>query len=95
MKTTSTKKNIELAKRLLVLTEKLKELEKEQKEIKEHFKGIIKSGSLGVGDITITVSEQTRAWIDREALILDQGIKFVSKYEKMTTYDVVRTVKGK
>jgi predicted transcriptional regulator len=96
MKKTNSTENLKKAKRFYELTQQLRELNKEQEELKEYFKSLVgDDGGLVAGDITISVDERTRTNFDAKALTEDKGVEFVAKYQNMTVFKVVSVAKGK
>ena len=90
MKTTKAKTNIELAQEFLAIREKLKQLNKREKELKEYFSNLIDNdSSLLVGtSITISKHEMSRKTLDKKALIAS-GID-ITPFEKTSTYNVLK-----
>lgn len=91
MKTVS-KDKIEKAERLAALIEMRKEIEKEEKALKDFFKTEIDVSSfLEAGNVLITIEQCQRAGIDKNLLIAELGSGY-KKFETVTEYQQV-TVK--
>jgi hypothetical protein len=79
--------DIHMAQRLAAVIDQRRELEKEERELKEHFKAEFGSSSiLQVGDVIITAEERTRTSLDKSKLIAVYGKDTMAQYETVTTY---------
>lgn len=84
MKTVS-KTKIEKAERLAALIEMRKEIEKEEKLLKDFFKTELEiSNVIEAGNVVIMKKDCKRTGLDKELLVQDLGD--ISKYETVTEY---------
>jgi len=84
MKTVS-KTKIEKAERLAALIEMRKEIEKEEKSLKDFFKTELEiSNVIEAGNVVIMKKDCKRTGLDKELLVQDLGD--ISKYETVTEY---------
>ena len=96
MKQTQSKKHLENAAKLISLIEKRKKIEKEEKELKSHFKAHMNEiGELNLkaGNIMINLTDVIKTSLDKKALINDHGEDFVKKYENQTEYQKMEVKK--
>jgi predicted protein tyrosine phosphatase len=85
---TKSKDKIEKARLLLRLVTQKREIEKQERELKDYFKSEITDGCLDAGDVLIVVKRQTRVTLDRKALELELGKK-IKDFELPTEYEIV------
>ena len=91
MKTLRNEKDILLALELHQLNERSKADTKRMNEIKEHFKGKIDDAAK-IGDLLITVSNQSRESVDKKLLISELGDK-CKKFLKITEFKTLKITK--
>jgi hypothetical protein len=81
---------VEKAKELFAIVEKRRELEKNEKYLKEYFKEIIGDDSgVRVGPYLVTLTPKSRTGIDRDILIERFGLAAVKEFEKKIPYSEV------
>lgn len=89
MKTTVKKETVEKAFNLLKVIEARKQLEKQEKELKDFFKEELSGlNSMLAGEILITIADRTRTDIDRKLLVSELGDE-AKRFEKTMTYQVM------
>ncbi len=91
---TNSKDKIEKAALLMNLISQRRDIEKQEIELKEYFKGEIKDGILEAGSIVILIERKSRSMIDKKLMEQELGIEQTKHFEKITEYDQV-TVKAK
>lgn len=85
-----------LAQELYQIIEERKHLEKREKELKQHFKAVMgKNHAVRCGDYAFTLKEAVTTYIDRAALALSMGDKFLEKFTKETQYTKFEIVRIK
>lgn len=87
MKTLQGVDAVQKVRRLVKVNEQRKLLEKEEKELKEFFKGKLEGedGSLKVDRFLITVETKTSKSIDKKALAAELGDR-IHDFEKESSY---------
>jgi len=91
---TQSKEKIEKASRLFALIQSRLQMEKEEKELKEYFKGEITDGVLDAGSIVITIQSKSRTSLDRDGLEKKLGDE-LKLFEKITEYEQVSVMEKK
>ena len=78
---------IQSANRLAEINALRKELEKEEKQLKDMFKATLAVGEVFETEIaTILVSEKSRESLDRKSLEVEFGADIIGKYVKKTQF---------
>lgn len=94
MKTIS-KEKVELAERLLKVIEARKELEKEEKALKDTVKEIMGNEKmLEAGCVLILLDERERTDLDKKRMTADLGLELIKRYETHSSFQVM-TVRAK
>ena len=65
----------------------IKALQKQEEAIKTELKLRMSGNILDLPSALVLLDSVTRSGLDRDALLADQGVEFVARYTKMTTYD--------
>jgi hypothetical protein len=90
------KESLSLAAELFEIIEIRKMYEKREKELKDHFKVIMKNNDvsiLRVENILMIVSERTTTVIDREKLVDVMGLENAKRMEKIVPYQILEVKK--
>ena len=91
---TIAKEKVELAERLLKVIEARKELEKEEKALKDTVKEIMGDEKiLEAGPVLILLDERERTDLDKKRLVQDLGMDLIKQYETHSSFQVM-TVRG-
>lgn len=92
---TIAKEKVELAERLLKVIEARKELEKEEKALKDTVKEIMGDEKiLEAGPILILLDDRQRTDLDKKRMIQDLGMELIRQYETASSFQVM-TVRSK
>lgn len=82
------------AARLQSVLEKRKELEKEEKKLKEFFKKEMTSDVDTFGDVRIEIYSACRSGFDKESFVEDYGEDILNTYKTETIYKGVKAEKA-
>jgi hypothetical protein len=94
MKTVA-KEKVELAERLLKVIEARKELEKEEKSLKDSVKEIMGDEKvLEAGPVLILLDDRQRTDLDKKRMVQDLGMDLIKQYETSSSFQVM-TVRSK
>lgn len=94
MKTVA-KDKVELAERLLKVIEARKELEKEEKALKDSVKEIMGDEKmLEAGPVLILLDERQRTDLDKKRMVQDLGMDLIRQYETTSSFQMM-TVRSK
>ena len=88
------KNKIKMAKELLELSTKIKELTKRAEEIKKAFKTNYSIGLHKLGPVIIELKALERTNVDKNAIMGDYGPDFFTEYETKTNYVTLQVKKG-
>lgn len=83
---TKSKANIEAMKKLFALRAQIKELQTQERIIKENIMASMCKSVMEGGGYVALIKEATTSSIDRKSLVTDMGQEFVEKYTKVTAY---------
>ena len=84
-----------IAKRYLEINEQLKTLEKERDALRKQLLNIMQNSAVLITDgVALTLKDQERSTIDKEALTAAMGVEFVAQYSKTTQFKVLTAVKA-
>jgi hypothetical protein len=92
---TQSKSTIELATQLLEVIELRKELEKNEKELKDRVKAIMgEEKVLDTGSVLILLDDRERTDLDKKRLTQELGMDLIRQYETKSTFQIM-TVRSK
>lgn len=92
---TIAKEKVELAERLLKVIEARKELEKEEKALKDTVKEIMgEEKVLEAGPILILLDDRQRTDLDKKRMVQDLGMDLIKQYETLSSFQIM-TVRSK
>ena len=92
---TIAKEKVELAERLFKVIEARKELEKEEKALKDTVKEIMGDEKiLEAGPILILLDDRQRTDLDKKRMVQDLGMDLIKQYETSSSFQIM-TVRAK
>lgn len=83
---TKSKANIKAMSELFKLRAKIKELQTQEKIIKENIMASMSENLLEGGGYMVVITDAQRSQLDKKQMIKDMGQKFVDEYTKTTFY---------
>ena len=84
---------IELVKQLAHTIEIRKEIEKQEKAIKEQITAIMgEEQVLEAANFLVTRKERSRTDLDKKSMLTELGEAFLKKFERVTTYFIIEVV---
>lgn len=84
---------IELVKQLAHTIEIRKEIEKQEKAIKEQITAIMgEEQVLEAANFLVTRKERSRTDLDKKSMLVELGEAFLKKFERVTTYFIIEVV---
>lgn len=92
---TIAKEKVQLAERLLKVIETRKELEKEEKALKDEVKELMGDEKLlEAGPVLILLDDRQRTDLDKKRMIQDLGMDLIKQYETLSSFQIM-TVRSK
>ena len=84
------KNQILMAQELVKVNKKMKELEKRQKELKNHFLDKLKNGKFITDGVEMTIYDGSRNVFDKEAFIASYSEGIYEEFLNITTYRAIK-----
>lgn len=92
---TIAKEKVQLAERLLKVIETRKELEREEKALKDEVKELMGDEKLlEAGPVLILLDDRQRTDLDKKRMVQDLGMDLIKQYETLSSFQVM-TVRSK